>query len=108
MTRFEEFKNMDIEALVEWIYEHGEFDGSPWCEWFDENYCSKCESVICKTEEVLDKLGFEPFYEKDVECAYCEIYKKCKYFLDWDEQPDSKDIVRLWLESDIDAENINC
>lgn len=100
MTRFEEFKNMDIEALAKWICENGQFDGSPWCEWWDEKYCSKCESVMCKAEEVLDKLGFEPFYEKDVECAYCELHKKCKYFLDWEEQPDSKDILKLWLESE--------
>lgn len=100
MTRFEEFKNMDIEALAEWICENGQFDDSSWMKWWDKNYCSKCEPAICHYAEAKEKLGFEPFYEKDVECAYCEIYKKCKYFLDWEKQPDSKDIVKLWLKSE--------
>ena len=100
MTRFEELKNMDVEALVEWICEHGQFDGSPWCKWWDENYCRKCDPVICHHTEAKEKFGFEPFYEKDVECAYCEVNGKCRYFLDWDKQPDSKDIVKMWLMSE--------
>ena len=103
MTRFEEFKSMDIESLAEWIYENGQFDGSPWCEWWDENYCQKCEPVMCHHTEAEEKLGFEPFYEKDVECAYCEWHKKCRYFLDWEEQPDIKDIVKMWLESEVEV-----
>lgn len=101
MTRFDELKNMDIEALTEWIYEHGQFDGSPWCEWWDENYCRKCKPVICHHTEAKEKLGFEPFYEKDVECGYCEIEHKCRFFMEMDEIPSCKDIVKMWLESEV-------
>lgn len=102
MTRFEQFKNMDIEALAEWICENGQFDGSPWMTWWDEKYCQKCEPVMCHYTEAKEKLGFEPFYEKDVECAYCELEGKCRYFLDWEERPDIKDIVKMWLEGEIE------
>lgn len=82
MIRFEELKNMDIDEFAKWIDENGQFDNSPWMTWWDELYCQNCEAVMCHHIEAKEKLGFEPFYEKDVECAYCEIYKKCKYFLD--------------------------
>ena len=101
MTRFEELKNMDIETLVEWLDENGQFDGSPWCEWFDENYCKKCEPIKCKYSDTKKHLGFESFYEADISCAYCELEGRCKFFPELDETPSCKDIVKMWLESEI-------
>ena len=92
MTRFEEFKNMDIETLAEWIDENGQFDGSPWCEWFDENYCQKCEPVMCRY----------PDSEYEFPCSWCELEHKCRFFVERDEQPDSKDIVKMWLEGEVE------
>ena len=101
MTRFEEFKNMDIEAFTEWICKYGELDGSPWMTWWDENYCSKCESIECCYADAKAKLGFEPFYESSVECAYCELEHKCRFFQEMNEIPSCKDIVNMWLKSEV-------
>lgn len=67
-------------------------DESPWNQWFDENYCQKCESVR----------AFVPYLNGEHECAWCEANGKCKYFLDWEEQPSCKDIVKMWLESEVE------
>lgn len=103
MTRFEEFKNMDIETLVEWICENGQFDGSPWMTWWDENYCQQCDPIECRYVEAKEKLGIEPFYERSIECAYCELEHKCRFFMEMDEIPSCKDIVKMWLESEVEV-----
>ena len=91
MTQFEKFNLMDIDTLAEWICEHGEFDGSPWCKWFDETYCRKCEPVMCHY----------PNSKREFPCAWCELERKCKFFMNLNEQPDSKDVIKMWLESEV-------
>ena len=91
MTRFEEFKNMDIDDLSKWIDKHGQFDDSPWMTWWDENYCSKCEPIVCHYPDSAHEFS----------CAWCELNDyKCRFFPEMDKQPDSKDIVKMWLESE--------
>lgn len=92
MTRFEEFKNMDIETLSKWINEHGQYDGSPWSQWFDRTYCQNCKDIICHY----------PDSPHEFPCAWCELNDKCKFFPEMDEQPDSKEIVKMWLESEVE------
>ena len=104
MTRFEELKNMDIEALAKWIDENGQFDGSPWITWWDENYCSKCPS---EHGYLPDDSGEHRWYIC-TEFSWCELNGKCKFFPEMDEEPELKDIIKMWLESDIDAESVNC
>lgn len=95
ITHFEEFKMMDIEKLSEWLDEYGRFDDSPWLEWFNEQYCEKCEPVM----------AFVPYLDGEHECAYCETTDKCRFFEDG--VPDNKEMIKMWLESEIDAESIN-
>lgn len=92
MTRFEEFKKMDIDQFAEWVDEYGQFDDSPWLTWWDETYCQKCESVMCHY----------PDSDHEFPCSWCEVNNyKCKFFPEMDKQPDSKEIVKLWLESEV-------
>ena len=98
MTRFEELNTMDIEALAEWLDKHGQYDGSPWCEWFDDTYCKNCESIMCHYEDS----------EHEFPCGWCEVNDKCKFFPNMDDVPNSKEIVKMWLESDLDGKDINC
>ena len=90
MTQFENIKNMNIEAFSEWLDEHGQFDGSPWMEWFDCKYCSNCEPVMCHYEGS----------EREFPCAWCELEHKCKFFPGMDEAPGNRDIIKMWLESE--------
>lgn len=92
MTRFEELKNMNIEALVEWLDEHGTYEGASWQRWFDESYCQKCETVIASV----------PYLNGEHECTWCEVNGKCRYFQDMSGVPSCKDIVKMWLESEVE------
>lgn len=91
MTVFENLKSMNIDKLSEWIDKHGEFDNSPWIIQFDKNYCSKCESVKGRYEDS----------ERELDFCWCEIYNKCKFFQDIDSVPDTKQMIKLWLESEV-------
>ena len=98
MTQFEKFKNMDTEQFADWLDEYGMFDGSPWMEWFDRRYCNNCKPVMCHSADDSREFAF----------AWCEIYDKCKYFPESYEQPDNKEVIKMWLESEVDGEGANC
>lgn len=85
MTVYENFKSMGIDELADWLDEYGMLDGSPWINWFDDNYCSKCKGI-----SVSDTM----------ECGWCELNNKCKYFQDMDDIPDSKQMIKMWLKSE--------
>jgi hypothetical protein len=93
-TNFEKLKSMSAEELAEWLNTNGMWDNSPWYLWWDRKYCQNCEDV---REE----------YEADgryaIMCrAWCEIYDKCRFFPDHDDVPDCKEIVKMWLESEVE------
>ena len=90
MTVFDGMKSKNIDEFAEWLDKYGQFDGSSWMEWFDSNYCSKCEPIMChyKVSEI------------EIPCSWCELNDKCKYFPDMDHSPDNKDIIKMWLESE--------
>lgn len=92
-----------MKELAEWLDEHGMYDNSPWSTWFDKNYCSKCESIECKVidDDISKKLGFKPRYG-NIQCAYCELEKKCKFFPDLEETPSCSDIIEMWLEQSME------
>lgn len=97
MTIYENFKNMTINELAEWLDEHGEFSGSPWMIWFDETYCQKCKP----------ETAYAPYLDKNMEFSWCELNdNKCKFFPDMDEVPNNKQVIKMWLESN--TENIGC
>ena len=103
MNNFEKLQSMSIDELAEWLDQNGIIDNSPWLEDFNDKYCAKCESVMCKYEDAEKAVGFKPLFSDDeIECAYCEVYKKCRYFEEMDEVPDGKEMVRLWLEEEVE------
>ena len=91
MTVFDNFKSKNIDELVEWLNEYGQFDASPWMYWWDKNYCQQCEE--------------DSFYDADRNwetiCAYCEYSGKCRFFPDMNEVPSVKQIIKMWLEGEI-------
>ena len=91
MNNFEKLRQMDIDQAAEWLDKHGQFDSSPWVEWFDDTYCQNCEKI---KGSVMD-------LSKEVECAWCEVHDKCQFFPDRSEVPEGKQIVKLWLESEV-------
>lgn len=103
MTNFIKFKAMTLEELVDFLDEFGQFDGSPWMEWFGRYYCDKCESIKCKYTEAEEKLGISPLLVRgEVDCAYCELNDHCKFFPKIKGIPDNKEVIKMWLSEEAD------
>lgn len=106
MTNFKHIQSMNVEELAAWLDENGMFDNSPWSNWFNKRYCENCESIKCKYVEAEEKLGFSPFthYSGEVECAYCELENKCRFFTDLEDIPDNKKVIEMWLIEEVESE----
>lgn len=89
MTRFDSFKNSGIKSLSQWVSDFVPYEGSPWEQWFDTNYCKKC----C------------PITKGDNEFAYCEVNHKCFYFPQLEHNITNQEIIQKWLELDIDKQS---
>lgn len=92
MIVFDSFKNKDIDELVEWLDEYCYFDRAPWLDWWDKNYCNNCDVEISYVSETNDEL----------ECAWCELNHRCKFFDEMDDIPDDKQIIKMWLLSEVE------
>ena len=90
MKQYDIFKTKTIDELARWLNKYAHTDTSPWIKWFDENYCSKCES----------EYAYIPALEEECECGWCEVNGKCKFFQELDDIPDNEEITKLWLESE--------
>ncbi len=90
MRVFDNIKSKDIDQFIDWIDENFAYDTAPYMCWFDNNYCKRCQA-----EKVYDV-----DYNKDMEYAWCEVTGKCKFFQDMSEAPNTKQIIKLWLESE--------
>lgn len=107
MTNLEYLQMLPIDAFAEWLNKNGQFDGSPWMDWFNNKYCKNCEPIVCNEVEHQDELGLKPPWLSDtIECAYCELEKKCKFFKEFDEAPDNKKIIELWFTEEVKDERI--
>lgn len=104
MTRYDKFISASLEALATWIDEHGQFNGSPWMEWFNRNYCSNCEPIHIKKEDSKDVLGFDLMFVNETTCSYCEVHHKCRYFPEYNDVISNCDIIKLWLQQEIEDE----
>lgn len=82
-----------MDEFIEWIDKYCIFDDAPWMIWFDETYCKKCKSVVINKE----RTG----YCSDMECSWCELNNKCKFFLELKNTPDNKQIIKMWLEREV-------
>ena len=92
MAVFDNLKSKNIDELAEWLDEHCWHDNAPWMIWFNKHYCSQCSPVS------IDGDGWGDY-------CWCEIHGKCKYFLELDEAPDCKQIVKLWLGSECEDDD---
>ncbi len=94
MTVFESIKNKNIDEFVDFIEENFSFDNAPYWKWWDDKYCKKCDEVVYLDEE-----------DNEYIMAYCELYGNCKFFKDMKEIPDSKHVIKMWLESKVDNQS---
>ena len=92
---------MSLDDLAEWLDKNGSFDMAPWSEWFSTRYCTNCESIKCKYVDANEKLGFTPYpfgsYSGNIECAYCELENKCRFFPELETTPSNLDTIKMWL-----------
>ena len=98
VTNFDFIKNMDIEDLAQFLDCYGRFEDTPWMKWFNEKYCENCESIKCKYEGDV----WNTYHE--LEAAYCELadngVKRCRFFPDMNDVPNSKEICLMWLKEE--------
>ena len=97
MTVFEEIHSKDIDGLVEWLDKNGANSESPWERWYEKNFCRVCGSVT--TDSVTDSYG--DYWEGSHEFSWCELYGNCRYFSNMKRVPNRKQIIRMWLESEV-------
>lgn len=106
VNNFTHLQSLPLDEFAEWLDKYCQFDNSPWITWFDETYCSKCESVEIPADEAKSKLDLNSFYGRPIKCAYCEVHKNCKYFPDMEESPSNIDIIKLWLKQERKHEDV--
>lgn len=90
MRMIDKIKSKSLNDFAAWLDKIGQFEDSPWLDWFDENYCSKCESEFVNVKA----------FGRCMECAYCEVHNKCRFFQEMDHTPNGKEMVKMWLESE--------
>jgi hypothetical protein len=96
MNNFEKLKSMSVDELAELLNQYGRYERTPWYDWWDENYCSRCESVK----------AYVPAFEREHDFAWCELEHKCKFFQDMEDVPNSKEIIKMWLEAEVKDEEV--
>lgn len=94
MNNFEKLQSMSVEELAKWLDKHLAFDDAPHTLWFAKNYCDKCDLVEGQWEGT--------FGTHKCEFAYCEKNHKCRYFEELPEVPDDVEMVKLWLEAEVE------
>ena len=90
LTMFEKLKAMSFDEFATWLDRYGAHEDSPWIIAFNETFCLNCDN----SKVIVNFFG----QEKEVECAYCELYNKCYYFKELNRAVDSLDILKWWLE----------
>lgn len=81
----DEFK-FNIDEFVDFLNKYVPIDNAPWTEWFDKEYCQKCESEV--------KDGHE--------YGWCELHENCRFFQDMNKQPTEKQVIKMWLENEFE------
>lgn len=90
MNRFEQIQTMNMQEFAKWMDKYCDFDGSPWVDFFSEEYCDKCDPIMCRREN--SKVEFS--------CAWCEIHNNCKFFSS-QEFPSMEDMILMWLQEKV-------
>ena len=91
MTNFEKLKSMNEEEISEFLDSIASIDDSPWIVWFNKRYCENCETIR----------GYSLIPDVYDDFAYCEVNGNCRYFQDKDDIPDNKEMIELWLASEV-------
>lgn len=91
MKVIDNIKSKNIDEFAEWIDKYGLFDGSPWMNWWNDNYCKNCE----------EEIAYVPYLKRKSKCCWCELHGKCRFFQDMNDIPNIKDMIKMWLESEI-------
>lgn len=87
-TNYEVFTS-DIDKLAQLLEDNSQSGYPAWMEWFDENYCSACDTI-----EIMDN-------GRVIKDNPCYIYgHKCPYHPNLDHPPVDQDIIKIWLMSD--------
>lgn len=100
-SNFEYIKAMSLEELANWLDKTGQLDSLPWIKWFTGKYCSNCESIKCKYADIEPCLS-SFCNSNELDCAYCELEKKCRFFLELADIPDNLEIIKMWLNEVIE------
>lgn len=95
MNNYERIRAMSIDDLSEFLDERCSYDNDPSIEWWDRKYCGHCESV---TKKYVNFSG----HETEMEFAWCEVNGKCKYFPELEEYPNTRQMMKMWLESEVE------
>lgn len=97
MTNKEKLQSLSLDDLTDWLNIHGEQDCSPWIQWFDSNYCAKCEPETT----VL------PNYHREAECAFCENHNYCRFLGESVDIMDGRTVIKMWLEEQANEDGVN-
>lgn len=95
MTNLDRIKSFTAKELAEWLDTNSNWDNNVWIKWWDENYCEKCPPIKCKLKDTGE----------DIECAYCELEKHCKFFPEMSDTPDCTEIIEKWLNVEVKDTN---
>ena len=96
MNNFEIIKSKSIDEFAEWLNRIARFEDSPWIEWFNDNYCNKCEP---ETDYICDDIDGVEWLEP-YEVNWCELRNQCKHFTESNDVLNIKQIIKMWLELD--------
>lgn len=91
MKMIEKIKSMNTYELADWLDEYIEVYSAPWTKWFDKNFCKKCYAEIIHNA----------YTDRDMEYSWCKLNDKCKFFKELDDIPSDKQIIRMWLNSEV-------
>ena len=99
MNNYQNLKSLSLEELAVYIEEQYHKDDFPWDEWFNRKYCMNCPVIIKKVDSIL--------YPGKVnrEFAYCEVNDKCRYFPDAGSILSQQEIIKLWLQEEVETNN---
>lgn len=89
MTVYEKIMSMTIDEFAEWFDKYCTYDDDLCINWWNDNYCRKCEPEI----------GHYKGSDREIEFSWCELHNKCRFFQDMDSMPNRLQTVKLWLES---------
>ena len=92
MKNIDMIKSKNIDELAEWLDRNCYSEYAPWIQWWNDSYCNKCPSVFGKYADS----------DREIEFCWCELHDKCKFFPDMEETPDCKQMIKMWLESEIE------